>query len=205
MGFYSERILPFLLNGAMKQPEMLRLRNRIIPQASERILEIGIGSGLNLPLYAADAQSIHGVEPSAALRKMAERAAGEIDVPLDLHDAGAEDLPFEDASFDTIISTWTMCTIPELARALGEMRRVLKPGGQFLFVEHGLAPESRVQAWQRRINPVWNCIGGGCNLNRHIADQVEAGGFALDRLETDYLVRGPKWATYTYLGAARPA
>lgn len=205
MGFYSERILPFLLNGAMKQPDMLRLRNRIIPQASGRILEIGIGSGLNLPLYPPDTKSIVGVEPSAALRKMALKAAGTGAMPLDLHEAGAEDMPFEDASFDTIISTWTMCTIPELESALAEMRRVLKPDGQFLFVEHGRAPEPGVQAWQRRINPIWKRIGGGCHLNRPIADHVEANGFALDRLETDYLVRGPKWATYTYLGAARPA
>lgn len=203
MGFYSERILPVLLNGVMKQPDMLRLRNRIVPQASGRVLEIGIGSGLNLPLYAADATSIQGVEPSAALRDMARKAADETDIPLDLVDCGAEDMPFDTASFDTVISTWTMCTIPQLDTALTEIRRVLKPGGQFLFVEHGRAPDPGIERWQNRINPVWKRIGGGCHLNRRIARHVEDSGFTFDHIETDYMIRGPKWATWTYLGAAK--
>lgn len=203
MGFYSEYILPTLLNSTMKQPDILRLRNRLVPKAEGDVLEIGIGSGLNLPFYAADLKSITGIEPSRGLRRMADRAATEAERPVVLVDAGAEDMPFDHHSFDTVISTWTMCSIPELEASLDEMRRVLKPGGKLLFVEHGKAPEAAVQRWQNRINPLWKAIGGGCHLNRPIADFLEQNGFVFEDLEQDYLVRGPKWSTYTYLGAAR--
>lgn len=203
MGFYSDLILPRLINSAMSRPDVLRLRNRLVPQAHGNVLEVGIGSGINLPFYAADVTAVHGIEPSQGLRKMAERAAHDVDVPLELIDAVAEDMPFETASFDTVISTWTMCSIPGLDAALSEIRRVLKPGGTLLFVEHGKAPDPGPHRWQNRLNPVWKCIGGGCHLNRAIAERIEAGGFAFDHLETGYMLKGPKWTTHTFFGAAR--
>jgi len=203
MGFYSDYILPGLLDKAMRQPDVLKLRRKLVPQARGNVLEIGIGSGVNLPLYSRDVTAVHGIEPSKGLRHKAEEEARGCDVPLNLVDAIAEDLPFDNQSFDTVISTWTMCTIPGLEQAFEEIRRVIKPDGQLLFVEHGKSPDTGVHRWQNRINPVWKCVGGGCHLNRAIDERVEAGGFAIDGLETGYLARGPRWATWMYMGKAR--
>lgn len=202
MGFYESKILPVCLNFAMKNREMTRLRRRWIPEAQGRVIEIGIGSGLNLPFYA-EGVSVVGVDPSVELRKMAEAVADRHNVEAEFVTQGAETLPFESNSFDTAVVTWAFCTIPEPELAAQEIRRVLKPGGQLVFLEHGRSNDERVVKWQNRLNPIWQKIGGGCNLNRRPDNTLRAVGFSLSRLEEGY-IPGPKWATYQYCGIAVP-
>jgi ubiquinone/menaquinone biosynthesis C-methylase UbiE len=201
MGFYQNRIMPHLLNLAMRTAEHEPYRQRVLSQAEGRVLEIGVGSGLNLPFYTDRATEILGLEPHPSLLAMAARKSAII--PAKLIGGSAESIPLDDATVDTVVTTWTLCSIPNPARALEEMRRVLKPGGQLLFVEHGLAREERVRRWQRRLNPVWKRIAGGCNLDRPISKLLEDAGFRIGRVETGYM-RGPKTVNFTYEGCARP-
>ncbi|MBI3069569.1 MAG: class I SAM-dependent methyltransferase [Betaproteobacteria bacterium] len=204
MSFYERWMLPWLLDLCMRNKEARRYRERVIPQATGRVLEIGIGSGLNLPFYGAGVDHLFALEPSPELRRMAGRRIKGARFPVEFLDHSAEEIPLERASVDTVVTTWTLCTIPDAMRALEETRRVLKPSGVLLFVEHGLAPEPRVQAWQHRLNPVWNRIGGGCNLNRRIDELIMRSGFQLADLETEY-AKGPKPMSFIYCGRARPA
>jgi ubiquinone/menaquinone biosynthesis C-methylase UbiE len=174
----------------------------VVPAATGRVLEIGIGSGVNLPRYSPNVQQVIGLEPSPKLLGMA-RDAERRNFPVDLIEGSAEEIPLENASIDTVVTTWTLCTIPDASRALHEMRRVLKPGGRLLFVEHGRASDSNVIWWQDRLNPIWKGIGGGCNLNRAIGSLIEGAGFQFERLQTGYM-RGPKPMTFMYEGSARP-
>jgi ubiquinone/menaquinone biosynthesis C-methylase UbiE len=201
MGFYEDRILPHLLNLAMRNAEHEPYRRRVLSQADGRVLEIGVGSGLNFPFYSDRATEILGLEPHPRLLAMAARK--ESIIPAKLVGGSAESIPLDDGSVDTVVTTWSLCSIPNPGRALEEMRRVLKPGGQLLFVEHGLAQEERVQRWQRRLNPLWKRIVGGCNLDRPISKLVEDAGFRIARVETGYM-RGPKTVGFTYEGCARP-
>jgi len=171
--------------------------------AEGRVLEIGIGSGLNLPFYTPRVHELLGLEPSARLVAMARHASSQSFLPVTLIEGSAEAIPLEDESIDTVVTTWTLCTIPRVTQALGEMRRVLKPGGQLLFVEHGLAPEDSVRKWQDRLTPVWKRIGGGCHLNRAIPALIETAGFDVGEIKAGY-IRGPKPMTYIYEGRARP-
>ena len=155
MGFYQERVVPILVDLSMRQRRLADYRRRVVPAAAGRVLEIGIGSGLNLSLYGPQVQDVVGVEPSERLADMAKEAARAANAPLTLLRASAESIPVEDSSIDTVVTTWTLCSIPAAERALAEMRRVLKPDGQLLFAEHGLAPEQSVQKWQHRLTPVW--------------------------------------------------
>jgi ubiquinone/menaquinone biosynthesis C-methylase UbiE len=164
-------------------------------------LEVGIGSGLNLSRYSAHVQQVIGLEPSPKLLNIA-RHVGRQSFPVDLIEGSAEEIPLEDASVDTVITTWTLCTIPDASRALNEMRRVLNPGGRLLFVEHGRAPDANVVWWQDRLTPIWKGIGGGCHLNRAIGSLIESSGFQFERLQTGYM-RGPKPMTFMYEGSAR--
>lgn len=203
MGFYARHILPRLIELAMKNKEAARLRAACVPKASGEVLEVGIGSGLNLPFYSSEARRVHGVDPSAELQRLArKRAAGhsaEIDFVLQSAD---EPLPFGDASMDTVVMTWTLCSIPNPPKALGEMRRVLKSTGRLIFIEHGRSPDRGVAAWQDRLTPLWKRIGGGCHLNRKVDELIEQAGFQMQELRNFY-VRGLRPMTYMYQGIAR--
>lgn len=154
-------------------------------------MEIGIGSGLNLPFYPGSITRLSGVDPSAELLSMARRKLTALPFPVELFFRSAEDLPSDDRSFDTAVLTWTLCSIADPMQALAEVKRVLRPGGRLLFVEHGLSPEPKVQAWQHRLTPMWKRIGGGCHLNRKIDDLVRPANFCLVELQTTYLP-GPR-------------
>ncbi len=203
MGFYHERILPQLINLAMRQQSLTAYRERIVPAAEGCVLEIGIGSGLNLPFYSAKTQRVVGLDPSQKLLVMARAAPRPKFLPIEFIEGSAEQIPVESESFDTVVTTWTLCSIPEAVRALREMRRVLKRGGHLLFVEHGRAPDAKVQWWQDHLTPLWKRIGGGCHLNRAIEPLIASAGFQFERLKTGYM-RGPKPMTYMYEGSARP-
>jgi ubiquinone/menaquinone biosynthesis C-methylase UbiE len=198
--FYDEHILPRLLHLAMQQDILTPYRQRVVRSARGRVLEIGAGSGVNLPLYSADAAGVIAVEPSAPLLARARDRATSVPRRM-LVRAVAESLPLSRASVDTIVVTWTLCSIADVAAALREMHRVLKPGGRLLFVEHGRAPELGVQRWQDRLTPVWRRFAGGCHLNRPVAELVRAAGFRLERLEAGYM-SGPRLLTYMYEGTA---
>jgi ubiquinone/menaquinone biosynthesis C-methylase UbiE len=167
------------------------------------VLEVGIGSGLNLRFYGPQVTGLVGLDPSRELLAMARRRAPAAPCPVTLTAGSAEALPFRDQSFDTLVVTWTLCSIPDAARALREMRRVLRPGGALLFVEHGRSSDPGVRAWQDRITPLWRRVAGGCHLNRPIDALIRAGGFGIRRLDRSYL-RGPRVMTYLYRGEARP-
>ena len=203
MGFYQDQVVPFLTNLAMRNRHLAAYRDRVVPAATGRVLEIGIGSGLNLPRYSANVRQVIGLEPSPKLLGMA-RQAGHRSFPVDLIEGSAEETPLAKASIDTVVTTWTLCTIPDASRALYEMRRVLKSGGRLLFVEHGRASEPNVAWWQDQLTPMWKRIGGGCHLNRPIGSLIEGVGFRVEQLKTGYM-RGPKPMTFMYEGSARPA
>lgn len=168
------------------------------------MLEIGFGSGLNLPFYRADAVvEVVGLEPSAEMLGLARRAASDAPFPVELLSGAAEDIPFEGASFDTVVTTYTLCSVEDPLRALSEMRRVLKSNGQLLFAEHGKAPEASVRAWQNRLNPLWRRIAGGCQLNRDVPQLLEQSGFCVDALDAAY-IDGPRPLTFNYRGVASP-
>jgi len=202
-GFYARRILPWLIEIAMRNKEAARYRAQVVPQATGNVLEVGIGSGLNLPFYGPGVRHLFALEPSPELRRMAGRRVKDAEFTVEFLDRSAEEIPLEPASVDTVVMTWTLCTISDPVQALQEMKRVLKPDGALLFVEHGLAPDAGVRAWQRRLNPLWNRIGGGCNLDRKIDELIARSGFRLGELETEY-VKGLKPMSFTYSGWARP-
>ena len=204
MGFYGKYLLPRILDLAMKNKDTTRVRAALIPQARGEVLEVGIGSGLNLPFYSPEVKHIFGVDPSLELQKMAsKRIAGPIKVDF-IAQSAEEPLPLEAASIDTIVMAWTLCSIPNAAQALQQLRRVLKADGRLIFVEHGRAPDRKVAAWQDRLTPFWKRATGGCHLNRKVDDLIVGAGFQITELTTSYLP-GPRPMTYTYQGAARPA
>lgn len=202
MSIYTRHVLPYLLHAAMQQKVLRPFRARVASAAEGRVLEVGIGSGLNLPLYGAGVREVVGVDPSAALLGRARMAAMQVRPPVDLVEGSAEALAFEDASFDTVVTTWSLCTIPDAERALTEMRRVLRPSGSLLFVEHGRAPEAGVAWWQDCLDPLWSRVAGGCHLNRPIDALLSRNGFKLDALST-CRVPGPRTHTFLYEGRAR--
>ena len=202
MGFYAKRILPHLINAAMKNKDATRLRAVWVPEARGRVLEIGIGSGLNLPFYSSQVECLYGVEPSAELQKMAEERAKRSNLRVEFLLQSAEDaIGLADESVDTVVMTWTLCSIPDPMRALAQMKRVLKPDGRMLFIEHGKSPDAGVARWQDRLQPAWKKIGGGCHLNRKIDQLLGTAGFEIQELQTGYLP-GPRPMTYTYQGRA---
>jgi ubiquinone/menaquinone biosynthesis C-methylase UbiE len=179
-------------------------RRKFIPLASGTVLEVGVGSGLNLPFYGPKVQKLYALDPSRALWKMARKRVEEAPFPVEFLAASAERIPLEDTSVDTVVTTWTLCTIPDPLQALTDMRRVLKPEGRLIFVEHGHSPDPGVLAWQNRLTPVWKRIGGGCHLNRKIDDLIADAGFDIAQIDRGYS-RGPKPMTYLYKGFARCA
>lgn len=203
MGFYDRTVLPHLLNLVMKDRRLAAERRRFVPRAEGTVLEVGIGSGLNLPFYAPAVEKVIGIDPSAELRRMARKRAARTPFEVAFLGLSGEAIPLDDGAVDTVLSTWTLCTIPDADAALREMRRVLKADGRFIFIEHGRAPEARVRAWQDRINPYWRPLAGGCNLNRPIDAMIRAAGFHIAELEADYL-KGPKPFSFHYKGLAKP-
>jgi ubiquinone/menaquinone biosynthesis C-methylase UbiE len=203
LGFYEDRILPHLVNLTMRNRRLMPYRERVISAAEGRVLEIGIGSGLNLPLYSPRVREILGLEPAPRLLAMSRHAASRLSLAVTFIEGSAETIPLDDRSIDTVVTTWTLCTIPAVIQALHEMRRVLRPDGQLLFVEHGLAPDDNVRKWQDWLTPAWKRIGGGCHLNRPIGTMVEDAGFGITQLETGYM-KGPKPMAFLYEGRAKP-
>jgi ubiquinone/menaquinone biosynthesis C-methylase UbiE len=202
MALYGRYILPRLIDLAMRNKDTTRLRREWIPRAHGDVLEVGIGSGLNLAFYSSDVRRVYGVDPSNELQQMArKRADGRTPKVEFLSQSAEEPLPIPDKSIDTVVVTWTLCSIPDPVKALQQMRKVLRPAGGLIFIEHGRAPDSGVATWQDRLNPVWKRIGGGCHLNRKIDELLIHAGFQIDELKTMYLP-GPRPMTYTYQGFA---
>ena len=203
MSFYGERVLPHLTHLAMRQPALLPYRKRVLEEAEGRVLEIGVGSGVNLPLYSGALEEVVGLEPSPRLLAMAERAALQTRPRVRLLEGSAESIPLDDRSVETVVTTWTLCSVADVSGALAEMRRVLQPGGRLLFVEHGEAPDPWVRWWQDRLTPIWKRFGGGCHLGRPIPKLIEGCGFRIERLAAGYL-KGRNPASYMFEGSARP-
>ncbi|NRB47733.1 MAG: class I SAM-dependent methyltransferase [Saprospiraceae bacterium] len=202
MGIYSKYVLPKLINCTCSVSTVSKQRAKVVPLAKGEVLEIGIGSGLNLPFYQKDqVDTIWGLEPQSELLLMAKEEGAKHDVPIQYIQASAEDIPLDNQQFDTIVITYTLCSIPAARKALEEMKRVLKPNGQVLFCEHGAAPDPAVLKWQNRINPLWKRLGGGCNLNRRIPELFQDAGFHIPDLQTMYI---PGWrpACFNYWGKA---
>lgn len=203
MSLYSERVFPWLIDRVMAGPPMTEQRRAVLAGAVGDTLEIGFGTGLNLPHYPPAVERLTIVDPNGGMHRRAAQRMAASTVPIQAIQLGAEDhLPVADDRFDTVVSTWTMCSIPQLARALAEIARVLKPGGQLLFVEHGLSPEQGVARWQNRLTPIMKRIGGGCHLNRNIAEFVRASPLRLVQCEEFCLRDSPRVGGYTYRGRA---
>jgi len=203
MGFYDKYLLPKLVHFTCGQNPAMRQREKVVPLAAGRVLEIGIGSGLNIPFY--DRQKVEhlwGLDPSAEMWSIAQKNAMDHHLDAEFIQSGAESIPLDADSADTVLMTYTMCTIPDVDAALAEIRRVLKPSGRLIFCEHGKAPDTNVERWQHRLNPIWTKLSGGCNLNRPIPALLEQAGFRSTDMQTMYL---PGWkpATFNYWGTAR--
>lgn len=205
MSFYERHVLPLMIGAACGCRPIRRQRAKIVPRAEGVVLELGFGSGLNIPHYdPSKVRKLYALEPSAGMRAAARGKAALAPFPIEVLAETAETLSLPAASVDTVLVTYSLCTIPDPGAALEGARRALKPGGQLLFCEHGIAPDESVRRWQRRIEPVWKPIAGGCHLTRDIPAIVRSAGFAIDGLETMYLPRAPRWAGFNYWGAARP-
>jgi ubiquinone/menaquinone biosynthesis C-methylase UbiE len=206
MGLYERYVLPHMINMSCGSPPILKQREKVVPQAQGRVLEIGMGSGLNLSFYDPDkVDLVFGLEPSEGMRIKAQKNLAASPVQVEWLDLPGEQIPLDDKSVDTVVLTYTLCTIADFRAALLGMRRVLKPGGALLFCEHGEAPDESISRWQARINPFWQKIAGGCNLNRPIPQNIEESGFKIDQLETMYLPNTPKIAAFNYWGRASVA
>jgi len=204
MGLYRKYILPRATHFACSLRPAMQQRARVVPLASGRVLEIGIGSGLNLPFYAPGmVEHLWGLDPSRELWALAQANRESVDFDVEFIEAPAACIPLASASADSVVITYTLCTIPEVLPALEEVRRVLKPGGRLLFCEHGAAPDLAVRRFQDRLNPVWRLLAGGCNLNRPVPDLLERGGFRIDELQAGYIT-GWKPVSFNYWGTARP-
>jgi ubiquinone/menaquinone biosynthesis C-methylase UbiE len=204
MGLFDRFVWAPLLDFVMRQEPIMRQRAKVVPRARGRVLEIGIGSGLNLGVYdRAHVGTLCGLEPSEGLRTRAAARARQLGIALDFVGLDGQDIPAADHTFDTVVTTFTLCSIPDASRALREMRRVLRPDGQLLFAEHGVAPDASVARWQHRLNGAWRTLAGGCNMNRDIPALIRGAGFRPTELDALYLP-GPKVLTYNYWGVAVP-
>jgi ubiquinone/menaquinone biosynthesis C-methylase UbiE len=208
MGFYARKILPAIIETTCGNKAVRYQRRKVVPLAEGEVLEIGVGSGLNFPFYDPDkVERVFALEPSEAMLEKAKPRIEAAPFPVEPLGLEGERIPLDDASVDTVLVTYTLCTIPGVVAALEGMRRVLKPSGKLVFCEHGLAPDAGVARWQARLNPLWKRIGGGCNLNRDIPALVKEGGFRIETLDTMYLP-GPKmirFSSFNYWGTAVPA
>ena len=205
MSFYEKYILPRFLNCACASEPITYQRKKVVPLAEGKILEVGIGSGLNLRFYnKSKIIEIWCIDPSEELNAMAKRVATEENINVKFITSGAEDIPFPDNYFDTVLITYTMCTIPSVLKANEEMRRVLKSGGKMIFCEHGVSPDESIKKWQKRLNSIWGKIAGGCNINRDIPMLIKSSGFKIVMMDEMYLPKTPKIAGYNYWGYATP-
>jgi ubiquinone/menaquinone biosynthesis C-methylase UbiE len=202
MNIYNKFMLPRVIHWACSQKPNRLQRKKIIPKARGNVLEIGIGSGLNLPFYTNKITKLTAIDPSVDLWNKNDLNTENLPFNFEFIQAGAENIPLANHSFDTVVITYVMCTIPDLEKAFSEIKRVLKPTGKLLFCEHGKAPEKGIQKYQNIINPFWKRIGGGCNLNRDIPTLIENNGFIIEKLETMY-IPGWKPASFNYLGIAK--
>jgi len=203
MGFYSRVIFPRICDVVLSSPPVAEQRRKLLESASGEILEIGFGTGLNLPHYPRLVRKITVIDPNPGMTRLAKRRIEESGIEVDQRQLSGEQLPFEDQSFDCVVSTFTLCSIKHVDRALSEVFRVLRPGGRFLFLEHGLSPDAGVQRWQRRLNWLQQRIGDGCRLDRNMQAIVRSQPFASVENEQFYLERTPKTHGYMYRGAAR--
>lgn len=204
MGLYSRYILPKVVHFTCGLKPSMRQREKVVPRARGRVLEVGIGSGLNLPFYdPANVTKVWGLDPSPEMTHMAERIAHAVRFDVEFISLPGDEIPLADDSVDTVLVTYTLCTIPETILALRQMRRVLRSDGELIFCEHGAAPDANVRRWQNRLTPLWRRLGGGCHLNRPIPALIEAGGFRITSLDTMYI---PGWrpASFNYWGTAVP-
>ena len=203
--WWEAHAVPRLIRVACAQPQMMKARSQIVPQAHGDVFELGCGGGLNLSLMdPARITSFAGLDPSPALLEDSRRAAAERGLAADIRAGVGEAIPFADASFDTVVTTFTLCSVQDQAQVLREIRRVLRPGGTALFLEHGSAPDAGVAKWQRRIEPVWKHLAGGCHLTRPISAAYRVAGFAVEPGGERYVPRTPRWAGWIEWGAARP-
>ena len=204
MSFYEQHVLPHLIICACGSPPILKLRSQIVTQAEGVVLEVGMGSAINLPFYDREkVDYVWGLEPSLGMRHKAARNIENSPVKVRWLDLPGEEVPLDDHSVDTILLTFTLCTIPDTTRALQQMRRVLKPGGKLLFCEHGHADHDKVCAWQNRLNPLWSKLAGGCQLNRKMDTLIRDAGFDIKELKNFYVPKTPRFAGYIYFGEAR--
>lgn len=206
MGFYERTLGPRIVSGLCAMDNVAAERRRIVPQASGVVLEIGMGPGHNLALYdPAQVTKIYGVDPHPTFVALGEDQRTASPIAVDMIVAAAERLPLPDASIDTAVITFTLCSVADPMAALGEIRRVLKPGGRVLFLEHGLSPEPRVARWQHRLNPLWRRFAVGCNLNRSVGALLKAAGFTVREIENYYIAGDPKFVGYLSRGVAEAA
>jgi ubiquinone/menaquinone biosynthesis C-methylase UbiE len=201
MGLYTEQILPRLIDVSLGGREFARLRARVTSDLEGDVLEIGFGLGRNVPYYPPAVKRVRAVDPSTVGRKLATKRVAASTVPIDYIGLDGQDLPVEDGTVDHVLTTWTLCSIPDVERALGEIRRVLRPGGALHFLEHGRSPDPKVAHWQDRILPVTKALAGGCHPNRPIDQLISASKLETSRLDA-YYVRGPKAVGYMYEGVA---
>lgn len=204
MGFYDKFILPRFIGTACGTKPVMRQREKVVPHCEGRVLEIGMGTGHNLEFYdAKKVDMVFGLEPAPDMVKRAKPLAEKVDFPVEFIDFPGEEIPLDDNSVDTVLLTYTLCTIPDTLKAMENMRRVLKPGGKLLFSEHGRAPDAAVAKWQNRLNGAWGKIAGGCHINRDIPTLIEAGGFQITDMDQMYVPSTPRVVGYTYWGSAQ--
>lgn len=202
MGFYSNVIFPRMLEWALGPKVTADIRREVLTGVRGKVFEIGFGTGLNMPYYPAEVEELTTVDPNPGANKRAERRIAESPIQVKQLVLGGESLPMDDASFDHVVCTWTLCSIPEAEKALSEVKRVLRPGGTFHFVEHGLADNPKTQRWQKRLNPIWKVIGDGCHLDRNPRELIQDSGLTLAECRNYYLEDAPKFAGYLYQGVA---
>jgi len=201
VNFYDRWVLPPILDLVMRQTQLEQYRREVVGAATGRVLEVGVGSGLNFPFYGKQVEIVFGIDPSPRLLVIARRRAAAAGIRAEFIQGTASAIPLAESTVDTVVMTWTLCSIADPIAALREMRRVLRPGGKLLFAEHGLSPEPGIKRWQHRLTPIWYHVAGGCHLDRKMDDLIRSAGFNMIELRTEY-ANGPRPMTYMYFGRA---